>query len=197
MLTHALRARAPMLAAGLLVLSPLALAGCAQNEPDPGDPLQVEEPAAEGAEEPTAAAEADETVSGEVLAPEDIDEGSVERVAGEPTVAAAELVADPAGYVDQTVVVQAPVAGVVGEQAFTITDDASGAAAGPDRTVLVIGPTTELADGDVITVGGTVRGDLDQAALEAELGVDWPDGALDAYTGGPWVDAAAIELATG
>lgn len=176
-------------AVGALLASALALTSCAQNEPDPGDPLQ--------AEEPTAAAEADETVADEPLAPEDIDEGPVERDAAEPTVTAEELVGNAAGYVDQTVVVEAPVAGVVGEQAFTLSDGAGSAPAGPDQSVLVLGSTTELAAGDVVTVGGTVRDGLDQAALEAEYGVDWPDGALDAYAGGTWLDAATVELAAG
>lgn len=167
------RTHRPVLAAaGALVASSLLLAGCGQEEQDSTQAVEQESTAP---------------------AAEDVDEGAVEAVVGDPTVTAEELVGDPASFAGETVAVEALVGGVIGERAFTLADDAAGAPAGPDELLLVIGPTTGLAVGDAVAVSGTVQEGLDQSAVEERFGVDWEDGALDDFAGGTWVDAAAIE----
>lgn len=164
--------------AAVLLAGGLGLGACAEDAPeeDPVDAIEQE------VEEETDAPEA-----------EDIDDGTVGTEAGEPTMLAMELLQDPESHVDENVVVQAEVGQVVGDGAFTIVPDEGDAAGGVEERLLVLGPTTDLAERDVIVVAGGVRADLDQVELEEQYGIDWPDGALDEYAGGPWLDASAIE----
>lgn len=188
----------------LLAASLLGLAGCSGANPDdlPTDPgtwlevqdgLEAEEPVEATADEPAiSAAELLEEPSnfvGEAVAVEAV----VDRVL---VPGAFTLTAEGAG----------PDGSGPGEEdglrdgAIDLEEDAPPEEDVPDLPVLAadgafvaIGPTEEISAGETVLVTGVVQSGLDSSDLDQTYPEGWPDGALDEFVDGPWLQVATVE----
>lgn len=99
---------------------------------------------------------------------------------------------DVDSYVGQRVTVSAEVDEVLSPNAFTIAGTAG--SGGADELLIVSAPTgTPVTEEDVVAVTGTVREELDLAALETEYGYDDDDALYGDFGGEPYIVAEKID----
>jgi hypothetical protein len=99
---------------------------------------------------------------------------------------------DVTSYVGQRVTVSAEVNEVLSPNAFTIAGTAG--SGGADELLIVSAPTgTPVTEEDVVAVTGTVREELDLAALETEYGYDDDDALYGDFGGEPYIVAEKID----
>ncbi|SDQ04178.1 hypothetical protein [Quadrisphaera sp. DSM 44207] len=170
-------------ATALAAASLIALVGCSDEDPPTvSTPEAVESEAADG-------------IAG------DAEEAEAEADA-EPELTAEELLAAPANHQGEQVDVEAVIRLVLVDGAFLLAPPGTEVTPEPspalpqvasENEFVVIGPTEDVAAGDTVRVTGTVRDGLVDTDLEDRVPESWPDGALDDFVDGPWLEATSVE----
>jgi hypothetical protein len=166
----------------LAVASALVLGGCG----DDGEAeTEVTADVTATAEETTPAtdettATTDATGPGTTPAPEDIDDFT------------AGVIQDPEAFVGQTITASATVDEVISEFLFTIA-----ATQDPHQSLLVLHDgSTDVQEGDDVTVDGEVRQSLEIDEAEAFVGQDVDDTLIGTYEGDVYIQAQSVEQAS-